>query len=253
MRPPKRDQPPIIGLTVGSQGGPARDGQTYVRLRLTYIRAVEQCGGVPLLVPPMGDASLRRVLDTVDGLLLPGGVDVDPAHYGERPHPTVEIDSILDDLELAATIGAVERELPTLGICRGQQVLNVALGGSLIQDLPSSGKSHAQSGSQRDRRAHGFELEAGCRLAGIFGERSFEVNSHHHQAIARLAPGLRAVAWSDDGVIEAVEGIDHPWLMAVQYHPEDMVAGHEPSRRLISAFVAACAERRERPISVVAV
>src|SRR5204863_8674015 len=121
---------------------------------------------------------------------------------------------------------------------------NVALGGSLVQDLPSSGMDHPQSDAAiRDHLAHPIDVEAGSRLAAIFGATRFDVNCFHHQAVKQPGRGLKPVGWSPDGVIQAVESTEHPWLLAVQFHPENLVASHEPSRRLFEAFVAACAER----------
>jgi putative glutamine amidotransferase len=180
----------------------------------------------------------------LDGIVFPGGLDVHPLHYGEaHVHPATEVDPTLDTLELQLARWAVSSDIPTLGICRGQQLLNVALGGTLIQDLPSerlpTGVAHRQAG-QRWELSHTIEVEVGSRLAGILGSTMVEVNSFHHQAVRRLGERLRAVAWSPDGIIEGVEGTDHPWLLAVQFHPEDLVRFHDPSRRLFRALVRAC-------------
>ena len=238
---------PLIGLTVGRD---LPDQPSYLRLRATYPAAVEAAGGVPVLVPPLTDpAALRELFERLDGLVLPGGLDVHPRHYGDaETHPTTEVDDVLDELELRVARWAAETDVPTLGICRGQQLLNVALGGSLVQDLPSEGflqTPHRQSGA-RDALTHTLELAGDSRLAGILGERRFAVNSFHHQAVRAVAPGLRAVGWSDDGLVEAVEGTDHPWLVAVQFHPEDLVGSHGPSRRLFGALVEACKQRAAR-------
>ena len=162
------------------------------------------------------------------------------------PDPPVGLDTFLDDPDLRVAAWALDRGVPTLGICRGQQLLNVALGGSLIQDLPSEGLIHPQAPrlGPCGGLAHPIELAPGSRLAEIFGTLSVEVNSRHHQAVRRLGRGLRAVAWAPDGVVEGVESVDHPWLLAVQFHPEDLLGFHEPSRRLLDAFVAACARTR---------
>lgn len=234
---------PLIGISLGRHVD--RRGRAYLRLPESYALAIAAAGGAPVLVPPIDDAdALERIVESLDGVLFPGGVDVHPRHYGEEVHPTVVVDEPLDALELQLARRAAERELTTLGICRGQQLLNVALGGSLYQDLPSAGVAHPQSDAAiRDDLAHAIEVEEGSRLAAIFGARRFEVNSFHHQAVKQLGRGLTPVAWAEDGVVEAVESAEHPWLLAVQFHPEDLVERHEPSRRLFAAFVAACAER----------
>lgn len=248
-RPPSR--PPIIGITAGRHVA-RRTGRVYTQLPLSYSLAIEAAGGLPLLIPTLADEStLAHIFEGLDGIMFPGGVDVDPARYGEAAHPTVDIDEALDGPELFLARLAVERELTTLGVCRGQQLLNVALGGTLYQDLPSAGLPHVQSQpGVRDELAHPIEVEAGSRLAAVFGSTRFEVNSFHHQGIRVLGRGLRPVAWAPDGVIEGVESVEHPWLLAAQFHPEDMVAISEPCRRLFAAFVAACAERSRLRLAV---
>src|SRR4051812_26475168 len=157
-------------------------------------------------------------------MLFPGGLDVHPTHFGEAIHPSVTVDEPLDALELKLARWASEREVTTLGICRGQQLLNVALGGSLIQDLPTAGTDHPQSDAAiRDDLAHSIQVEPDSRLAAIFGDTTFGVNSFHHQAINQLGRGLKAVAWSPDGVVEGVESTEHPWLLGVLFHPENLV------------------------------
>ena len=232
---------PLIGLTVG----PEAEGSAYLRLRSTYPRAIEQAGGVPVLIPPLADRSLDALLSALDGLVLPGGADVDPGYYGEARQERTEVNSSLDRLELAASRWAVASGLPTLGICRGQQVLNVACGGKLLQHI-----DHHRQGEPRDRLVHALEVRAGSRLAEILGSTHIEVNTNHHQAVHADALGadLRPVAWSPDGVVEGLEGETHPWLLAVQFHPEDLVDFHAPSQRLFAAFVAACASTKASPL-----
>jgi putative glutamine amidotransferase len=133
---------------------------------------------------------------------------------------------------------AIHSDVPTLGICRGQQLLNVAMGGSLIQHIDD----HRQSGD-RTVLTQALTVEPGSRLAAVFGSTEIEVNTMHHQAVKDVAEGLVAVAWSADGTIEAMESRTHPWLLMVQYHPEELVGSHQPSRRLFGAFIAACQAR----------
>jgi gamma-glutamyl-gamma-aminobutyrate hydrolase PuuD len=231
---------PLIGLTIG----PENETSDYLRLRATYPRAIEDAGGVPVLIPPLADGrGLQTVLASLDGLVLPGGADLDPSYYGEPPHPKTHVLPHIDELELAAARWAREASVPTLGICRGQQTLNVAFGGRLIQHLDG----HRQ-GEPRDALTHLLRVREDSRLARIFEATAFDVNSHHHQAVPSdgLGTGLRPVAWSPDGVVEGLEAEDHPWLLAVQFHPEDLVGFHEPSQRLFRAFVSACRQHTRR-------
>jgi putative glutamine amidotransferase len=206
---------------------------------MTYVKAIEAPGGLPVLVPPLADrAAMVALLERLDGLLLPGGADVDPSAYGEAMNGAHAPNSDLDRLELAAACWAVERNVPTLGICRGQQVINVALGGSLIQHLDG----HDTDGP-RDRIRHTFRVAPGSRLADVLGSTDLEVSSHHHQAVKLLGRGLVATAWAGDGTIEGIESPDRRWLLAVQFHPEDLVGHHAASERLFAAFVSACRTR----------
>jgi gamma-glutamyl-gamma-aminobutyrate hydrolase PuuD len=225
---------PLIGITMG----PATPESPYVQLRASYAHAIEGAGGLPVLVPPMAPESLAALLERLDGVVLPGGADVDPAEYGEAPHPKTETNPELDRLELAVARWAIDSDLPTLGICRGQQLLNVALGGTLIQHLDD----HRQPGD-RTALTQPLTLTRGSRLAEIFGATRIEANTMHHQAVKVLGRGLRAVAWAADGTIEGIESDEHPWLLMVQFHPEELVGFHEPSQRLFTTFVDACRAR----------
>jgi putative glutamine amidotransferase len=226
---------PLIGITMG----PDKPGSPYLQLRSSYARAIETAGGLPVLIPPMAPESVSALLERLDGVVFPGGADVDPAEYGESIHPRTETNPDLDRLELAVARWAVGSDLPTLGICRGQQLLNVALGGSLIQHLDD----HRQPGD-RSALTQTLTLTAGSRLADVFGSTRIEVNTMHHQAVNALGRGLKAVAWAtSDGTIEGLESDEHPWLLMVQFHPEELVGFHEPSQRLFAAFVEACQAR----------
>jgi putative glutamine amidotransferase len=229
---------PLIGITVG----PSEEGSPYVQTRSTYVHAVEVAGGLPVLIPPVGPDALEALLERLDGIVFPGGADVDPAEYGEVRQPKTEVVSGLDRLELAVAHWAIHSDVPTLGICRGQQVLNVALGGSLIQQLDG----HRQPGD-RTELTQKLTVTPGSRLADAFGATHIEVNTMHHQAVKVVAHGLTAVAWSEDGTIEGLESHDHPWLLMVQFHPEELVDFHAPSQRLFSAFIEACRARMANP------
>jgi putative glutamine amidotransferase len=208
-----------------------------------YVQGLLAGGGVPLVLSPlMGPSLAGRALDGVDGLILTGGEDVDPAWYGADPSPLLSPPSRERDLfELALFAVARQRGLPILGICRGIQLINVGMGGTLFQDLPSErpGAVNHRPDGARDARTHRVRLEPGSRVATALGATSIIVNSSHHQAIQDLAPGLLATGWTEDHLIEAAEADgDAPWLLAVQWHPEEMHRDRlAPERGLFAALV----------------
>ena len=242
--------PPLIGLTTSevrrSQSAtqiphgeePARH---EMALGLTYLRAIEAAGGLPIVMPPFGEVVIEPLLDRIDGICLSGGPDLDPGGYGARPHPELgPIEPELDRFELALTGAADAREIPLLAICRGAQALNVSRGGTLHQHLPdvSSEIAHRQ-GAPADVGTHEIEIEADSMLARLLDATRIEVNSFHHQAIDRLGEGLRVTARAPDGTIEAVEDPERPFLIGVQWHAETMV-DRPLEMSLFRAFVDAC-------------
>ena len=212
------------------------DGRERVTLNTAYVRALETAGLVPLAVPTMVAADrAAAALAAVRGLVLTGGEDVAPDRYGATPHPRLgDVDPVRDAAELALIAAARSRRLPILAICRGIQILNVALGGTLYQDLDSERPSLVSHSDETTQ--HAVRVAAGSLLERTLGMRSATVNSRHHQAIRDLAPCLKAVAWADDGVIEAAEPADAnaAWMVAVQWHPEDLT-----ERALFDGFARA--------------
>lgn len=189
-------------------------------LRTAYLEALAHAGLSPVLLPPQDPKRLERILPHLDGLLLPGGVDLDPALYHEEPHPALgEVQAERDQLELFLIKYAVENGLPILGICRGIQAMNVALGGSLYQDLSSFGFREVQHQQKGRGLAHSLTQVGESPLGRLFPE-TFRVNSYHHQGLKRLAPGLKAVALAPDGLVEAVILEGHPLFLGLQWHPE---------------------------------
>ena len=225
-------------------GGVVRtwDGADRTGVNSAYARSVSLAGGVPLVLSPLiGAAYAARALDGMDGLVLTGGEDVDPAWYDAARSPlTVQVDRERDLFELALFAAARQRELPILAICRGIQVVNVALGGTLYQDLPTErpgAVNHSPMGARTDR-THAVRLAPGSLAAQALGGTSLRVNSFHHQGIRDLAPALVASGWSEDDLVEAVEGRDGSWILAVQWHPEVMYAdARSPERGLFRALV----------------
>jgi putative glutamine amidotransferase len=226
-------------------GGVVRawDGAERTGLNSAYVRSVSAAGGLPIIVSPLiGSAYAARALDGIDGLVLTGGEDMDPAWYNADRSPLLNPPSRERDIyELAIFAAARQRELPILGICRGIQLINVAMGGTLYQDLPSERPgpvNHNRAGTRTDR-SHAIRVTPGSLAAEALGEATLSVNSFHHQGIRELAPGLVATGWSEDGLIEVVEGAEgQPWILAVQWHPEEMHAEvAAPERGLFKALV----------------
>jgi putative glutamine amidotransferase len=230
-----------VGASVPPSSAPAPE-RAYVNS--TYLRAVQDAGGVPVLLPPqLAAGAVDALMADVDGLLLTGGGDIDPSRFGEAAHATLyDVAPTRDTVEIRAVESALQRGIPVLAICRGIQVLNVALGGSLYQDIPSEpGSSIAHSQTEpRDRPTHPVTVKAGSRLAETLGVDEVAVNSMHHQSVKALGRGLVEVAWAPDGIVEGVELTDSSrFVLGVQWHPEELVGHSEPARRLFSALVGA--------------
>lgn len=210
-----------------------------------YVYAVAQAGGLPVLLPLLTDTNLLRdMYDRLDGLLLGGGYDVHPAHFGEALHPaTVPVAPASDEVELTMTRWALDEGKPVLGICRGHQVLNVAAGGDLYQDLPSQRPSDIdhmlKPDRPRDFPVHTITPVADTRLATILGPEPLPVNTSHHQAVRELAPAFVASAWAPDGVLEGLERPGPAFCVGVQFHPEEMWARESRVRNLFRALVEA--------------
>jgi putative glutamine amidotransferase len=247
---------PIIGITPS----PVEDRQphgTFTRYALatTYTEAVEAAGGVPLVIPPQA-GNIEELVSVIDGLLLSGGGDVDPARYGDNEvHATTYgIHESRDELELALVRVAVERDIPMLCICRGIQVLNVALGGTLVQDIAdqySTEIEHSQGklGVPREQASHTVAVTPGSLLARAYGAETIEVNSFHHQALKDIAPTLEIDAVAPDEVVEGVSRPGAAWILGVQWHPEMMFRAHPEHLQPFTALVAE-ASRRKAAVAV---
>jgi putative glutamine amidotransferase len=229
---------PVVGITLGDGERPG-----YHSMREDYVRSVERAEAVPVVLPALRPEDAAALLGRLDGLVLSGGIDVDPALYGQDPHPKLgRVDRRRDEFELALTREALARDLPLLAICRGHQVLNVATGGSLVQDIPSELKgavTHDAPG-RRTRCSHSVEVTPGSRLGEILGEGTLSVNSFHHQAIDALGKGLVVSARSQDGVIEGVERPGSAFVIGVQWHPESFWSEQRSFQGLFDAHVLAC-------------
>jgi putative glutamine amidotransferase len=238
---------PLIGIT-GSQAQ-LPSGITQVSVKESYVTAVRQAGGIPVILAPRElTPVIDETLEHLDGVLLTGGKDVDPCHYGEPVwNETVQLEPERDALELPLVRAAFERDRPLLAICRGCQVLNVALGGSLWQDLPSQqpeALGHYQQ-APRDAVTHDVLIVPGSQLAVVldrFSREPLPANTFHHQAVRDVAPALAVSAQAVDGTIEAIEAPARRFFLGVQWHPEELLA-RPAHRRLFEAFVAAAARR----------
>lgn len=231
---------PLIAITGRRLG--TTDRWPYSRALVTprgYVEAVTRAGGIPAVIDPVGDPGVGDsggLLDRFDGLVLTGGPDLDPAAYGQPRHPkTYGVDAAVDEFERVLTLDAIARELPTLAVCRGLQLLNVALGGSLYQHIleePGT-EPHGRPGEPNGGRVHEVTIDAGTLLAKVMGATRVTASCHHHQAVHRLGTGLRPVAHAGDRIIEGLELESSPgWLLAVQWHPED-TADTDPAQQLL--------------------
>lgn len=209
---------PLIGISCG------RSGAGAATLSANYTEAVARAGGIPVIFPTVADSALAASLVAkVDGIIFSGGPDLDPSHYGETVwNETVEVDTLRDASDLLLMRAAVSSGKPVLCICRGEQLMNVVLGGSLYQDLPTQLDT---SVTHNGGALHRIGVEKGSVLYGLFGKDSLTVNSFHHQAVKNVAPDIRVTARSDDGIVEAYEYGDR--IVAFQFHPEVMARDDE--------------------------
>lgn len=239
---------PLIGITTSRREGEA--GQTHwYATPYSYISAVQRAGGIPVLIPPvLSEEQLQPLLERLEGVLITGGGDLDPNLYQGEPHPRVyDIQPERDAVEMRLVHLALQTSTPLLGICRGVQVMNVALGGTLYSDIadqkPGALKHDYYPDYPRNTLAHAVQVESQSLLARVLGGTQFEVNSLHHQGIRQVASSLRVTACAPDGLVEAVEVEGHPFAVGVQWHPE-WLQEHAPQRALFSAFIQAASQRK---------
>ena len=241
---------PIIGISTQTlhsiDGIPEVLPESWV-MNQRYSRVVAAAGGLPVMIPLLDEEeALRGLYDRMDGLLIPGGVDLDPATYGESPLPTcARLDPARDRVELQFARWAIAEGKPLFGLCRGLQVVNVALGGTLYQDIAAQRSDAIKhdyfptAGFSRDHLAHQVTVASGSRLDELVGSAPLQVNSMHHQAVKDLAPGLVPTAAAPDGVIEALEIPGDRFLLGVQWHPESLTDRDPRMHRLLAGFVHA--------------
>ncbi len=225
----------LVGITTYPPNATGR-----YELPTEYVAAVRRAGAIPVLIAP-GEAEIDDLLARLDGVILAGGGDLDPQRWGGEPHPTIEfVDADRDDLELALAERVLDEGIPTLAICRGLQVVNTVLGGTLHPHLADAVESDVPHRAEpKWSHTHVIDAEAGSLVAEVMGAEQVEPACWHHQAIARPGAGLAITAWSPDGVIEAVELAGHPWMVAVQWHPEMTAADDQTQQRLFDGLVDA--------------
>lgn len=241
---------PIIAISAGRRNEAAQ--QTHIQTVITgtnihYVEAIDRAGGAPVLIPCIADeAALTAIMDVADALLLTGGGDVSSLFFGEEPHRTAKYhDPVRDEMELTVTRLALAREIPILGVCRGIQLLNVALGGTLIQDIPSQVQDACNhyAAPVAPVLLHSVEMEPDSLLACVMGGDTRAVNSYHHQAVKDVGRGLRVNCRARDGVIEGVESDMGLPILAVQFHPEEIAGQYRAFQALFDWVVSAARER----------
>jgi putative glutamine amidotransferase len=241
---------PVIGIPSRSVTD-SNNGFKYSGIPLTYSNAIERAGGAPVLIPlGLSEETLRSIYSRIDALLLAGGVDVHPKEFGEEVEDYCgEVDTSRDETELHVTRWALSDGRPIFGICRGIQMLNVAAGGSLYQDIPAqlgTDLSHNyRQGDPYNLRAHAINFEPGSRVAQWFGTSMLDVNSLHHQSLKKVAPGLHVTARAPDGIVEAVESDDDRFIVGVQFHPE-LLDDDPRMAKLFEAFVQSARDYRAK-------
>jgi len=237
---------PIIGITTNQTNNSYR--QTIVNLSEAYVKAILQAGGVPVLIPSaIADGGWKSLYARLDGILFSGGGDISLDHFKGDPHPRIDgIEPERDDIELSMLQAAVSDSKPILGICRGCQLINVGLGGTLYTHIPdqlSGALDHDYPGNMRTVLVHEVKIEEGTMTADVLGEPIVKVNSLHHQGLKDIPVGLRIAGYAPDGLVEAIELTGHPFGIAVQWHPESLT--DQPStRNLFRRFVESAGSKR---------
>lgn len=236
---------PLIGLTTRTiaANGPLSVTRSQA-VAESYVDAIRWAGGLSVAIPSnLGPAGVLAIAERLDGIVLTGGSDVDPVHFGEEPQPGLGvIEPVRDEAEIALCRYALSQDLPLLAVCRGIQVLNVAFGGGVIQDLggAETGYLNHDLKTWGDGPGHSVDTVAGTKLAGIVKSPRFRVNSYHHQAVGRIAPELEVAARAPDGVVEGLEHRTAKFMIGVEWHPELAYLSAPEAGALITAFVAAC-------------
>ncbi|MFW5985186.1 MAG: gamma-glutamyl-gamma-aminobutyrate hydrolase family protein [Halanaerobiaceae bacterium] len=235
----------VIGVTIGY----SNQQETKLELHANYLNVIKKAGGLPVILPPQIEPEvLEQLLDKIDGLLFSGGTDVDPYYFGEEPKKGLRrVDPGRDKFEMKLVNWALEKKVPVLALCRGIQVLNIALGGTIIQHL-DGGLKHEQD-APYSYPSHKVFLTENGYLQQVYGKTEIAVNSFHHQALQKTGSGLKVEASSSDGIVEAVSLPDHPFVVGVQWHPERMYKTEPLQLKLFQKFVRASSGRKNKFLS----
>lgn len=236
---------PVIGIPCQADFRAGSNRPIYGNNR-TYVHAVESAGGLPILIPMLTDLrNLEDLLPRLDGILFSGGIDVQPSLYGEQERPEVDgVDPQLDAFEVAVANWALQEDIPILGVCRGMQLMNVILGGTLYQDISiqrSGSLEHRRRDMPRTALTHEILVQEGSLMESVLGTRRLWVNSLHHQAVKKPGKGVRISGRAEDGVAELLEVPSHRFLLGIQGHPEEIYGQVDACSNLFKAFVKACA------------
>ncbi|NMA96001.1 MAG: gamma-glutamyl-gamma-aminobutyrate hydrolase family protein [Clostridiales bacterium] len=235
---------PIIGITCDYD----YESKTS-KLHENYFKAISKFDGLPILLPGNNIEDIEIILSIVDGILLTGGADIDPFYYDENPHIALgNINPYRDEFEIELAKQTIDRNIPILGICRGAQVMNVAMGGSLYQDIEACFKDSAIAHRQKaptDHGTHTVQVDPGSLLYKIVENEKISVNSFHHQAVKRVAPGFKAIGHAPDNVVEAITNEDHAFALGLQWHPERMIDSEKHSKYIFNAFIDAAINKRK--------
>lgn len=219
-------QKPIIGILCDIDKEKKEDRPFYF-VKSNYVSAINEAGGTPLLIPPTKDnIDLAKLASAINGLLIPGGDDIDPKYFHEKPHPSIVLmDPEINQFQMEFCHHALNKDIPVLGICAGHQLINIACGGDIYQDIPSQYSNkvkHKKNESEKEDVRHFIKIEKTTMLCNILKTNKIIVNSTHHQALKNIAEGFIVSARSEDGIIEAIESREHRFVLGVQCHPEDM-------------------------------
>ncbi|HXR65501.1 MAG TPA: gamma-glutamyl-gamma-aminobutyrate hydrolase family protein [Ktedonobacteraceae bacterium] len=244
---------PVIGIPCQADFREGSKRPIYGNNR-TYVHAVEDAGGLPILIPMLRDLhNLEDLLPRLDGILFSGGIDMQPSLYGEQKLvQTDDFDPLLDEFEIMVANWALQEDIPILGVCRGMQLLNVVLGGNLYQDIASQradSLEHRRRDLPRTALTHAVNIEAGSLMEQVLGTNQVRINSLHHQAVKEPGKGVRISGRADDGVAELLEVPSHRFLLAIQGHPDEIYGQVEPFSKLFKAFVQACANMPVAPVA----